>query len=151
MQIILNNITHPQVLALLQAHLDGMHETSPPEHVHALDVTGLKTPDISFWTAWRSEQILGCGALKELSENAGEIKSMRTHNAHLRQGVAAQILEHIIGTAQSRGYKTLSLETGSGDAFEPALALYRKYGFINGPAFGTYEASEFSQFLHLEL
>ena len=151
MQIILDDITHPQVLALLQAHLDGMHETSPPEHVHALDVTGLKTPDISFWTAWRSEQILGCGALKELSGNAGEIKSMRTHNAHLRQGVAAKLLEHIIGTAQSRGYKTLSLETGSGDAFEPALALYRKYGFINGPAFGAYEASEFSQFLHLEL
>ena len=151
MQIILDDITHPQVLALLQAHLDGMHETSPPEHVHALDVTGLKTPDISFWTAWRSEQILGCGAQKELSGHAGEIKSMRTHNAHLRQGFAAQILEHIIGTAQSRGYKTLSLETGSGDAFEPALALYRKYGFINGPAVGTYEASEFSQFLHLEL
>ena len=151
MKIILDDLTHPKVLALLQSHLDGMHENSPPEHVHALDVSNLQLPEVSFWTAWEDEEILGCGAIKELSGETGEIKSMRTHAAHLRKGVAAKILEHILATAKERGYKRLSLETGYGPAFEPALNLYRKYGFKNGDAFAQYEANDFSQFLHLEL
>ena len=151
MEILLGDLNHPKVLALLQAHLDGMHDTSPPEHVHALDVSGLKSTDISFWTACDGENVLGCGALKELSKTRGEIKSMRTHSAHLRQGIAAQILEHILKQAKERGYSQLSLETGRGPSFEPALNLYLKYGFKYGEAFDDYEANEFSQFLHLEL
>ncbi|MEM8650311.1 MAG: GNAT family N-acetyltransferase [Pseudomonadota bacterium] len=151
MKIILDDLTHPKVLALLQSHLDGMHENSPPEHVHALDVSNLQLPEVSFWTAWEGEDLLGCGAIKELSGETGEIKSMRTHAAHLRKGVAAKILEHILATAKERGYKRLSLETGYGPAFEPALNLYRKYGFKNGDAFAQYEANDFSQFLHLQV
>ena len=151
MKLVLGDIDHPQVLALLQAHLDGMHATSPPEHVHALDVSGLKHPSMSFWSARNGGDILGCGALKELSKTQGEIKSMRTHSGHLRKGVAAYILEHILKDAKARGYSKLSLETGRGRGFDPALKLYLKYGFQYGEAFGNYEANEFSQFLHLNL
>jgi len=151
MDIKLDDLTHPKTLALLQLHLEGMHENSPPEHVHALDLSGLKTPEISFWTAWEADEVLGCGALKELSKSTGEIKSMRTHTSHLRKGVAAAILEHILAIAKERGYSRLSLETGNGLTFEPALSLYRKHGFTNGGAFSHYEKNEFSQFLHLNL
>jgi len=151
MNLILGDIDHPKVLALLQAHLDGMHATSPPEHVHALDVSGLKHTSMSFWSLRDGDIILGCGALKELSKTQGEIKSMRTHANHLRQGVAAKLLEHILKTAKQRGYNRLSLETGRGPAFDPALNLYLKYGFQYGEAFGDYTVNEFSQFLHLEL
>ena len=151
MKIVRGGLDHPKVLALLQAHLDGMHETSPAEHVHALDVSGLQTADISFWSLRESDTVLGCGALKELSPARGEIKSMRTHADHLRKGVAAKLLEHILITAKKRGYSRLSLETGRGPAFDPALNLYLKYGFQYGDAFGDYEVNEFSQFLHLDL
>jgi len=151
MELVLGGLDHPQVLALLQAHLEGMHESSPPEHVHALDVSGLKKSDISFWTLRENGQVLGCGALKELSSSHGEIKSMRTHADHLRKGIAAHILEHILKTAKDRGYSRLSLETGHGPAFDPALNLYRKYGFQNGGPFGDYSANDFSHFFHLKL
>jgi putative acetyltransferase len=95
--------------------------------------------------------LLAIGALKEVDPMTGEVKSMRTAEAHLRRGAAAFLLEHVITTARNRGYNRLSLETGSGAAFEPALALYRRYGFENGAAFGDYEASAFNQFLHLRL
>ena len=140
-----------RVKALLTRHLEGMHANSPPEHVFALDWSGLQKPEISFYTLWEGDDLLGFGALKELDARSGEIKSMRTADAHLRTGVAAAILEHIIAEAIGRGYARLSLETGSGVAFEPALALYRTRGFINGPAFGGYERSPFNQFLHLDL
>ena len=151
MKIVRGGLDHRKVLALLQAHLDGMHETSPAEHVHALDVSGLQTADISFWSLRESDTVLGCGALKELSPARGEIKSMRTHADHLRKGVAAKLLEHILDVAKERGFSQLSLETGHGPAFVPALNLYRKYGFRNGQAFADYETNEFSQFLHLDL
>lgn len=144
-------LEHPEVLDLLRAHLAGMRANSPPGNVYALDLSGLQAPDVSFWTAWEGRTLLGCGALKELTPTAGEIKSMRTASAHLRKGVAASLLEHIIAIARSRGYRRLSLETGSGPAFEPALALYRRYGFVGGTAFGEYRQSEFNQFLHLDL
>jgi putative acetyltransferase len=119
--------------------------------VFALDWSGLQQPEISFYALWEGEELLGFGALKELGPDAGEIKSMRTADAHLRRGVAAAILEHIIAEARRRGYRRLSLETGSGPAFEPALELYRRYGFTEGEAFNGYEKSEFNQFLHLRL
>ena len=140
-----------RVKALLTRHLQGMHANSPPGHVFALDWSGLQRPEISFYTLWEGEDLLGFGALKELEPRAGEVKSMRTADAHLRKGVAATVLEHIIAEATKRGYTRLSLETGSGPAFEAALALYRKRGFVNGDAFGGYEASAFNQFLHLDL
>ena len=137
--------------ALLALHLSGMHASSPPGHVFALDLSGLQKPEVTVWTAWQREEIAGIGALKALGGRAGEVKSMRTHPDHLRKGVAAAILERIIQEARSRNFNRLSLETGSGPAFEPALALYRKRGFANGEAFADYEPSEFSQFLHLDL
>ena len=140
-----------RVKALLIRHLQGMHASSPPGHVFALDWSGLQQPEISFYALWEGEELLGFGALKELDPRAGEIKSMRTADTHLRRGVGAAILEHIIAEARRRGYQRLSLETGSGPAFEPALRLYRKYSFKEGAAFDGYEKSPFNQFLHLDL
>jgi putative acetyltransferase len=140
-----------RVKALLTRHLAGMHASSPPGHVFALDWSGLQKPEISFYALWEGEALLGFGALKELGPRAGEIKSMRTADAHLRRGVAAAILRHIISEARRREYERLSLETGSGPAFDPALDLYRKYGFTDGDAFGDYVKSPFNQFLHLDL
>src|SRR5688572_11219138 len=135
------DFTDHRVKALLTRHLEGMHANSPPGHVFALDWSGLQKPEISFYALWEDDELLGFGALKELEPQAGEIKSMRTADAHLRRGVAAAILDHIIDEARRRGYTQLSLETGSGAAFEPALKLYRKYGFAEGGAFGGYEKS----------
>lgn len=136
---------------LLALHLSGMHANSPPGHVFALDLTGLKAPGVSVWSAWRGAAIAGIGALKDLGGGLGEIKSMRTHPDHLRQGVAAAILERIIGEARARGLRRISLETGRGPAFDAALALYRRRGFTNGEAFADYVASDFNQFMHLDL
>jgi putative acetyltransferase len=151
MEIRRGDFNHPDVLALLRHHLEGMHANSPPGHVFALDWTGLQKPEITFWTIWDGEQLMGCGAMKELHANAGEIKSMRTWPQHLGKGVGNMMLQHIIAVARARGYNRLSLETGSGPAFEAALALYRKHGFTTGPAFSDYVPSDFSQFLHLDL
>ena len=145
------NFSDPQVLDLLRKHLADMRATSPPGCVHALDLSGLQSPDVTFWAAWEGKALLGFGALRELTPATGEIKSMRTATAQLRRGVAARLLEHMIATARSRGYSQLSLETGTGPAFEPALALYRRYGFVNGEAFGDYVRTDFNQFLHLAL
>ena len=108
-------------------------------------------PDITFVTAWEDGELLGCGALRELSHVHGEIKSMRTDPKHLRNGVAARILEHLLDTARTRGYQTVSLETGSGGAFEAAVSLYLRFGFVTGEVFGDYIATGFSQFFHLAL
>lgn len=137
--------------ALLALHLAGMQATTPPEHVFALDLSGLQAPNITVWTAWDGPEIAGVGALKQLADGAGEVKSMRTDPRHLRKGVAAAMLEHIIGEARRRGLRRLSLETGTGPAFEPALSLYRKRGFARGGPFADYQPSDFNQFLHLVL
>ncbi len=106
---------------------------------------------MTFWSAWEGDEILGMGALKRLAARAGEVKSMRTHPKHLRRGVGSALLDHLIAEAGTRGYHTLSLETGSGPAFEPALALYRRRGFVDGEPFGDYVRSDFNRFLHLRL
>lgn len=146
-----DDLTGKETRALLAIHLAGMHANSPPGHVFALDLSGLQAPNVTVWTARCGGSVAGVAALKDLGSGNGEIKSMRTHPDHLRQGVAAELLEHIIDKARKRGMRRLSLETGSGEAFEPALALYRKRGFKSGGAFGDYQASDFNQFLHLEL
>ena len=137
--------------SLLELHLAGMHANSPPGSVFALDLSGLQVPEVTVWSIWQGDEILGIAALKELSDGGGELKSMRTYPAHLHKGVATLLLEHIIINAKARGLKQLSLETGSGPAFEPALALYRKRGFIDGGAFLNYQRTAFNQFLHLSL
>lgn len=136
---------------LLAIHLAGMHANSPPGHVFALDLSGLQRPDVTVWTAWVGKRVAAVGALKMLSGDAAEVKSMRTHPDFLRMGAAAAILETLISAAAANGARRISLETGSGSAFEPALALYRRRGFLNGAAFGGYEPCEFNQFLHLDL
>jgi putative acetyltransferase len=146
-----DDMTDPQTRALLALHLSGMSANTPAGHVFALDLSGLRAPGVTVWSAWRGDAVAGIGALKELGGRAAEIKSMRTHPDHLRQGVGAAILDHIIDHARRQGLTRLSLETGRGAAFEPALAMYRTRGFGSGDAFGDYQASDFNQFLHLEL
>jgi putative acetyltransferase len=136
---------------LLALHLQGMHANSPPGHVFALDLSELMTPDVSVWSAWDGDTVVAIGALKSLGDSTGEVKSMRTHPNHVRRGAAALILDRIIAEARASGFSRLSLETGSGSAFEPALALYRKRGFNDGEPFSNYEPSAFNQFLHLKL
>jgi putative acetyltransferase len=136
---------------LLALHLAGMHASSPPDSVYALDLSGLKAPEVSVWSVWEGDEVIGIGALKELDDGTGEVKSMRTHPDHLRRGVAALLLDHIVAEARARGLTRLSLETGSGPAFEAALALYRRRGFVDGDAFSDYQPSAFNQFLHLPL
>lgn len=136
---------------LLRIHLEGMHAASPPGSVFALDLSGLKNPQVTVWSVREGEQVVGIGALKSLGADRGEIKSMRTHPDHLRKGVAAFLLDHIIAEARARRWTQLSLETGRGNVFEPALALYRSRGFVAGEAFGDYAPNPFSQFFSLEL
>jgi len=140
-----------RVLELLREHLAGMYASSPPGSVYALDLSGLQQPSVSFFTVWDGDDLLGCGALEHIHSTTAELKSMRTTARHLRRGAAAFMLDHLLELARSRGYARVCLETGSGPTFEPALALYRKYGFVAGPAFGEYAASELDQFLHLAL
>ena len=140
-----------RVKALLTRHLEGMHANTPAGHVFALDWSALQQPEISFYALWEGDELLAFGALKQLDARSGEVKSMRTADAHLRKGAGAAILDHLIAESRRRGYTRLSLETGVGDAFEPALALYRTRGFVNGGAFDSYEQSRFNQFLHLDL
>ena len=151
MRIVADDLTGPEITTLLRYHLEQMHLNSPPGSVFAFDINRLRAPDVTFWSAWDGTDLLGCGAMKELDPTCGEVKSMRTDPAHLRKGVAAAILDHMIDVARVRGYRRLSLETGSGAAFDPALTLYRRSGFADGEAFGGYTRSEFSRLLHLDL
>jgi putative acetyltransferase len=151
MQIKVDDLTHPQVLALLKEHLANMYELSPPEQVFAFDVTKLRAPDVTFWTAWEDQNLLGCGALKALSTNAGEIKSMRTPDSARRKGAGRAILLHIIKQARQRGYQSLHLETGTHPAFRKAHTLYESCGFVYCGPFGDYQANEHSVFMHLSL
>ena len=151
MDIRVDDLSHEKTRELLRLHLQGMQANSPPGHVFALDLSGLQVPEVTVWSAWKGDEICGIGALKQLDAGSGEIKSMRTHPRYLRQGVGAALLERIIEEAGRRNLRRLSLETGSGPAFEPALGLYRKRGFVDGEAFADYVRSEFNQFLHLRL
>lgn len=152
MEIRAGGLDHPAVIGLLRLHLADMAERSPPESVHALDLDALRAAEVSFWTAWKGDALLGCGALKALGDSEGEIKSMRTAPAHLRKGVASALLGHIVATARARGYDRLNLETGSGTAFEAAHAFYGRFGFVACGPFGDYPADDpFSRFMSLAL
>lgn len=142
-----DDLRHPAVIALLREHLDWMHRISPPESVHALDLAALRRPDITFWTLWDGEALAGCGALRELAQGQGEVKSMRTAQTHLRRGVAARMLDHILAEARRRRYERLSLETGSMAYFAPARALYARAGFSPCGPFGDYVEDPNSVFM----
>lgn len=151
MLIRVDDLSGEKIRALLAFHFRSMHENSPPGMAYVLDVDGLKAPGISFWSVWEGDELLGCGALKELEPHWGEIKSMRTAPAHLGKGVGAAILDHIIAVARRRGYRRLSLETGTTPSYAAAIALYTKRGFKNGDCFAGYAGSDFNQFFHLDL
>ncbi|MWC29346.1 GNAT family N-acetyltransferase [Paenibacillus sp. MMS18-CY102] len=151
MKIIVDDLTGPEVQALIQEHLKGMHEDTPPESVYALGIDELKKPGVTFWSAWEDDEILGCGAIKELDSSHGELKSMRTSAAHLRKGVARHILERILQEAKDRGYKRISLETGSLPSFKPATKLYESFGFEYCGPFADYPEDPYSLFMTKEL
>ena len=151
MEIKLDDLTGSEVVELVGAHLQGMAQHSPPESIHALSIEGLQKPEITFWSAWEQGDLVGCGALKELDEQHGEIKSMRTSSAHQRKGVARRLLQYIIDEAKQRGYMRLSLETGSMEAFEPAKSLYASFGFQYCKPFSDYIEDPNSVFMTMEL
>lgn len=146
-----DDLTDQRTLDLIRLHLLGMHASSPPGTVFALEAAALKASDITVWSAWVDGSVAGIAALKQLSPSHGEVKSMRTHPSFLRRGVASALLEHLILQARSRGMQRLSLETGNGAAFEAALTLYRRRGFQEGAPFADYLPNGHSIFLHLTL
>ena len=151
MDIRIDDLSGPEIRELLDEHLANMRSISPPESTHALPIEGLRQPDVTFWTAWENGELLGCGALKELDAEHGEIKSMRTVSRHLRKGVAKALLDYIIGEAGRRGYRRLSLETGSMAAFEPARQLYARAGFTYCAPFADYIEDPNSVFMTREV
>jgi putative acetyltransferase len=146
-----DDLSGDPVRALVALHLAAAHASSPPGAVFALDLAGLRASGVTVWSAWQGEALAGIGALRLVGDGAGEVKSMRTHPDFLRRGVAAALLGHIVAEARARGLVRLSLETGTGPAFAPALALYLSRGFVEGEAFGGYRPGAFSRFLHLRL
>ena len=151
MEIKIDDLTGTEIAQLIGEHLHAMTLHSPPESIHALNLDHLKKPEITFWSAWEQGELVGCGALKELDQQHGEIKSMRTSSLHLRKGVAKQILEHIIQEAKKRGLRRLSLETGSMAAFEPARRLYTSFGFQYSDPFSDYIKDPNSVFMTKEI
>ncbi|WP_224095697.1 GNAT family N-acetyltransferase [Nostoc sp. MS1] len=151
MQIREDDLTGEKIADLLREYLEHMYEITPPQSVYALDLEALRSSDITFFSAWEAEELLGCGALKQLDWRTGEIKSMRTAKAHRRRGIASKILEHIIKESQRRGYEYLNLQTGFLPAFAPAQALYTKYGFQYRGSFGDYNNDPNSVFMTKKL
>ena len=147
-----DDLSSSEIARLLQEHVNDMHLHSPPESVHALDLESLRKPEITFWSIWSEDKYLvGCGALKELDETHGEIKSMRTKEEFRGQGAGRLMLHRIIHEARARGYKRLSLETGSMEAFKPAQRLYESFGFAYCGPFGEYTEDPNSTFMTMRL
>ena len=146
-----DDLTGQKIADLLQEHLENMKQITPPQSIHALDLPALRSPEITFWTAWEEDELLGCGALKELDSKNGEVKSMRTAKAHRRKGVASKILDRIIQEAQRRNYDCLYLETGAMPEFAPATALYSRSGFEFTKPFAEYSEDPNSVFMRKEL
>ena len=143
-QIREDDLTRAEVTALLRLHLDEMHQWSPPESVHAMPIERLRAPDVTFYTAWDGAQLACCGALKALSANHGELKSMRAHPDFRGRGAGRAMLEHLLAEARARGWSRVSLETGRPEAFRPARQLYEAFGFTECPPFADYVADDFS-------
>ena len=151
MRIVPGDFSDPRVIALLETHLISAQAETAPGSAHALDLCGLQSPDISFWTIWEDDALVGIGALKRLSADHGEVKSMHTAQFARGKGVGSALLRHIIATARARGMSRLSLETGSWEYFRPARALYARHGFVECPPFADYVPDRNSIFLSLDL
>jgi len=151
MEIRVDDLRGPEIARLLQEHLQNMALHSPPESIHALDLEALRRPEITFWSAWRGSELMGCCALKELDARHAEIKSMRTASAHLREGVGSRLMRHILEEAGRRAYERLSLETGAMAAFAPAHELYAKFGFTPCGPFADYIEDPYSVFMTRKL
>ena len=147
MKIVVDDLSGPEIAAFLTEHVRQMHEITPIENAYALDLDGLRRPDITFWTAVDGSTVVGCAALKQLDPTHAELKSMRTAPARTRTGVASRLLEHVIGAARQRGYRRMSLETGTDDFFLPARRLYEKFGFDYCDPFGGYAPSPHNTFM----
>ena len=150
-RIIEDDLSGPEVAALLQFHLSEMHQWSPPGSVHALPIERLRQPDVTFYTAWQGEQLAACGALKQLGAAHGELKSMRAHPDLRGRGAGKAVLEHLLAEARTRGYSRVSLETGAPDTYIPARRLYESYGFAECPPFADYVVDGFSICMTREL
>lgn len=142
-----DDLSGPEIQALLREHLAGMHAASPPGTVFALPLEGLRQPGVTLWSVWNGGELCACGALKQLDAGHGEVKSMRTRPAYLRKGAASAVLAHILDEAKRRGYARVSLETGTSAEFEPAHALYERFGFERCGPFPPYEPNGFSVFM----
>jgi len=151
MRIIDGDFSDARVLDLLRVHLTNSRAQTAPGSAHALDVAGLQAPGISFWTIWDDDTLLGCGALKRLNADHGEVKSMHTAQVARRKGIGSAMLLHIFASARARRMSRLSLETGSWDYFAPARALYARHGFVDCAPFADYVLDPNSVFMTLEL
>ena len=146
-----DDLTGPEIATLLQTHADLMEATSPPGSCHYLPIDGLRSPDVTVWTAWEGGALVACGALKALGEGHGEVKSMHTAQAQRGRGLGALMLGVILDEARARGYTRLSLETGAQDAFHPARAMYQRHGFVGCGPFGSYLDNPNSAFFTRDL
>ena len=147
-------LEHPAVESLIRAHRDDLMQHSPPGSVHAFQADAFSDPAVTLLTAWDGERLVGCGALKRhggVDAGLGELKTMRTVDAYRGQGAGAALLERLLERARHDGLSRLALETGSGTPFEPALALYARYGFVACGPFADYDPDPFSTFLSLTL
>lgn len=151
MLIKIDDLSDKRIINFLEEHIQEMKSVSPPESKHALDLTGLRKPDITFWSMWDEEEVIGCGAYKRLDSQHAEIKSMRVSFKHRGNGVASILLQHIVNEAIAHGYNKLSLETGAMPFFEPARKLYNKYGFKPCQPFNDYHEDSNSVFMSLNL
>ena len=151
LRFVLDDLTGAPTRALIARHLAGMHASSPPESVHAFDVDRLRQPGVTFWSAWVGDDLAGCGALKVLDGERGELKSMRVADAFLGRGIGRAVLEHLTAEARARGLRSLWIETGSTPPFVPALRLYESAGFRRCGPFGEYREDPFSVFMTREL
>lgn len=151
LKIVKDDLTRSQVIALVKEHLEHMARDSPPGSCHALGVEDLRKKDVTFWSAWEDDQLVGCGALRELSPTHGEIKSMRTVEKYRGKGVASKMLDHILREAKRREYKRVSLETGSMASYASARNLYVRFGFKECMPFGDYTVDPNSTFMTKEL
>ena len=147
MKIVVDDLSGPEIAAFLARHVEEMRAVTPPGSSHALDLDGLRAPEVTFWTAVDGDTLLGCGALKALDAHHGEVKSMRTSPSHQKRGIASALLRHIIAQATEAGYGRLSLETGSFDFFAPARGLYEKFGFEYCGPFANYREDPYSVFM----
>ena len=148
MEIVVDDLSGPEIAKFLDEHIQEMRAVTPPESKHALDLDGLRVPDVTFWTVMQDRAIVGCGAVKVLDASShGEIKSMRVAPSHRRSGVASMLLQHIISEARRMGLSRLFLETGSFEFFEPARRLYLKHGFEYCGPFANYKEDQNNVFM----